>query len=325
MSLRARIALILSATTIIFSIGSTAFAQSAGGGGSGLSITPTRYDLQVDPGKSSSLKIKLRNISGVDINAKAIVNDFESNGNSGEPRIITDTTKQSPQSLRNFLVGLSDVQLAKDQSKEIDLQVQVPQNAAPGAYYSIIRYAAVRQSDTNGNSRVSLTASVGVVVLLTVPGNITQQVKLLGINAYKQQSDANASSFFISQPRAIGINLQNLGNGFSTPFGRVGVKSMFGKEVYNYEVNSGDPRGVILPNSTRIFKDELKNVSLPGRYTVTANISYGSGGDVIVGTSHFWYMPVWTLIVIAVLLILIIAVSYVVYRKLRRSSKPSRR
>jgi len=319
MSLRGRLALLVGALLILFGIGSTAFAQTSSTGGSGLSISPTRFDLTIDKGQQSTIQLTLKNISGTDIVAKSAINDFESNGVSGEPRIITDPTKQSSASIRNFLVGVTDLPLAKDESKTITVQVSVPQNAAPGAYYGIIRYAAVRNGQTSGGSnQVSLTASVGAVVLVTVPGNITQQVKLVSIQAFKNITDNTSSSFFLSAPKAIGIELQNLGNGFSSPFGRVSIKDMFGKEVFNYELNSGDPRGVILPNSSRLFKDSVKGISMPGRYTITGNISYGSGGDILISTGTFWYLPVWLIVVLVILLVVLIGLGYVLYRRLRR-------
>jgi hypothetical protein len=90
---------------------------------------------------------------------------------------------------------------------------------------------------------------------------------------------------------------------------------MSDKQVYNYELNNATPRGNILPKSSRTFTDELKNISKPGRYTITASISHGTGGEVIVQKVSFWYVPVWLLVIIAVLLVSIIGGIYIVYRK----------
>jgi hypothetical protein len=170
---------------------------------------------------------------------------------------------------------------------------------------------------------VSLTASVGVVVLLTVPGTIQQQLQALSVRAYPSTTSRDSSSFFIKAPGAVGISLKNLGNGFATPFGTVNVTNMFGKQVYSYQLNNGEPRGVILPNSTRVFKDSIKGIKMPGRYTVTSNTSYGSGGEIVISTGTFWYIPVWLIVALVVLLAIIIAAVYVLYRRL--SHRPSLR
>lgn len=331
MSRRGRLTLFVTTMLLFFGISAPALAQqnttTGNGTGSGLSISPTRYDLQVSPGKNDVVKVTLRNISGTDIVAKAIVNDFEADGQTGEPRIITNKNKQIAQTIRTFLTNVSDIPLKKDESKSFDVNVKVPENAAPGAYYGIIRYEAVPQSQAeaanNGTINVSLTASVGVVVLLTVPGNIQQQLQVLSVEAFSSTQAKNSSAFFIKKPGAIGITLKNLGNGFATPFGTVNTTNMLGKQVSSYQLNNGDPRGVVLPNSTRTFKESIKGIQLPGRYTVTANVSYGSGGEVIISKANFWYVPVWLIVLLVALMAIIIAAVYVLYRRL--AHRPSLR
>jgi hypothetical protein len=330
MSLRGRLALLITTVVTLFGMSMPVMAQQdqTQKRGSGLSISPTRYDLQVAPGKTDVVKITLRNISGTDIVAKAVVNDFESDGETGEPRILTDKTKQIPQTIRNFLVDVGDVPLKKDENKTFDVNVKVPDNAAPGAYYGVIRYEAVPQTSngaTDGSVNVSLTASVGVVVLLTVPGTIQQQLQTLSVRAFPSTTSRNSSSFFIKTPGAVGITLKNLGNGFATPFGTVNVTNMFGKQVYSYQLNTGEPRGVILPNSTRVFKDNIKGIKMPGRYTITANTSYGNGGEIVIAKGTFWYVPVWLIVLLVVLLSVIVAAAYVLYRRLSRRPSLRRR
>lgn len=333
MSRRGRLILFVTTLMLFFGITAPTFAQqnkTAGNGtGSGLSISPTRYDLQVSPGKTDVVKVTLRNISGTDIVARAIINDFEADGQTGEPRIITDKNKQIAQTVRNFLLNVDDIPLKKDESKTFDITVKVPDNAAPGAYYGIIRYEAVPQSQAdaanNGTINVSLTASVGVVVLLTVPGNIQQQVQALSVQAFPSTTSKNSSAFFLKAPGAAGVTLKNLGNGFATPFGTVNVTNMLGKQVYSYQLNNGDPRGVILPNSTRLFKESIKGVKLPGRYTIIANVSYGSGGEIIITKGSFWYLPIWLVVLLVALLAIIVAAVYVLYRRLSRRPSLRRR
>lgn len=322
-----RLSVLVSGLIILFGLVTPVAAQQGpNNGGSGLSISPTRYDLQVDPGKSSEIKIDIKNISGADIEAKVAINDFTSDGQTGQPRIITNPKQVIPQSIRNFLDAVGDVPLKKDETKNITIKLQVPQNTPPGAYYGIIRYSAVRQgADQNQGNNVSLTASVGVVVLLTVPGTIKQQVQVLNVAAFNDTLANNSSSFYLKPPKAAGVTINNLGNGFADPFGNVVVSDMFGKQVYSYQLNGTTPRSVVLPGSTRNFKDSVQNIKKPGRYTLTANVSYGNGGEIIVVKSAFWYLPVWIIFILVVLLAALIALCYVLYRRLSRRQTKSRR
>ena len=79
----------------------------------------------------------------------------------------------------------------------------------------------------------------------------------------------------------------------------------FGKKVHSYEVNNSDPRGIVLPNSSRTFVDGLENIKKPGKYTAIVGVAYGNGAEVITYKSSFWYVPLWCLVVLAVLLIAI--------------------
>lgn len=290
------------------------FAQETGIG-SGLSISPTRTDLIVEEGTSADLNISVKNVTGGKIVAKAYINDFEPDGVSGEPRLITDSSVKSAYSIKDFIIGLDDVPLETDESKEVVMQINIPQGASPGAYYGVIRYQAVpvEQVDSQGDGgQVALTASVGTIVLVEVPGNIKQQIEIKNLSAY---IDDKKGSFFTKKPNKAGIEIANLGNGFARPFGEITLKDMSGNEVYSYEMNNTNPRGVVLPDSTRLFTDPVENISKPGRYTIEANVSYGNGGEVYNVTSTFWYLPIWLLGLVGAVVLGLVFLSYRLYRK----------
>jgi len=323
-----RLAALLFVGVLSFGVVSTAIAQEKAPG-SGLRISPTRTELSLDRGKTAEIKISLKNVSGGDIVAKAAINDFEADGEQGEPKIIVDRPGQrSGTSIAPLLSGVKDVPLKKDESKEIKVGVAIPGNASSGAYYGVIRYLAVpaaAATNETESGKVSLTASVATLVLIEVPGNITQQIQLTNIFVY-QGDNEKSKSFFTSPPTRTGIRIKNTGNSFSKPFGRVIVTNSFtGKEVYSYEMNNTTPRNNVLPNTARVFTDDIKNVNKPGRYTITAGISHGSGGEVLTKKTSFWYVPLWMVIVLAVLLILIILGLFLLFRKIRGSRRNFRR
>lgn len=282
-------------------------------GSSGLNISPTRAELQVEPGSSDIIRISVQNLSGTDIDAKVTINDFESDGVTGEPKLLPDDKQDSPTSIRKFITNATDFPMKVDEKKNVELGVNIPAGTAPGAYYGVIRYTAVPTNQQNEEGNVALTASVGTLVLIEVPGDITEQIQ---INSMKVFQEDKSGTFFTTAPNKVAIEIKNNGNSFSKPFGRVSVSGGFGGgEVYSYELNNTDPKANILPNSTRIFKDAIYNVKKPGRYTVLANISYGRGGEVITQQVSFWYIPIWLLAVIAGVIVLLIAGGYIIYRK----------
>ena len=287
-------------------------AQESQKNGSGLSISPTRTELRIQPGESGDIEVSLRNVTRGEIIAKPFISDFESDDATGEPKLIADTKNRSSASIAAFVSGLQDVSLAAGENKTVKYKVSIPSNAAPGGYYGAGTYRAVPAEQAGLDSgQVALTANVASLVLVEVPGDITEQIQLTSMKVAKDQK---FSSFFVSKPNLAAITVKNNGNSFSKPFGTVSLTNMSGKEVYSYELNNATPRGNILPKTSRVFTDQVKNISKPGRYTLTANISHGSGGEVITKKVSFWYIPVWLLVVIGVLLVGIAAGAFFLYR-----------
>lgn len=283
-------------------------------GGNALQISPTRTEISANPGEQKPFTITLKNITQGELVAKAIVNDFASDNESGIPQIITDTTQRTPYSISSWVKGLSDVTLKAGETKEVKLNVDVPSNATPGAYFGAIRYAlSPKDAQASDEDRqVSLNASVAHIVFVEVPGNIVEQIK---VESLVMQNGDKKGGFFFNSPTKSNLKIKNLGNGFSRPFGQVSISRSLGGQVYSYEVNNKDPRGIILPNSSRTFTDDIKNIKVPGKYTATASVAYGSGGEVVNYKSSFWYVPVWLIILLVVLFVLVVALIVVVYRK----------
>lgn len=293
-------------------------AQDSQGSGSGLSISPTRTELRIEPGKTDKVEVSVRNVTRGAIVAKPFISDFESDDATGEPRLYASTEKRNSASIASFVSGLEDVSLAPGESKNLTYTISIPGNAAPGGYYGAVTYRAVPADQAGPESgEVALTANVASLVLIEVPGDITEQIQVTSVGVGKNAEGAQVKfgSFFTTKPDRSAITVKNNGNSFSKPFGTVSLTNMSGKQIHSYELNNATPRGNILPKTSRTFTDEIKNISKPGRYTITANISHGTGGEVITKKVSFWYVPVWLLVVIVVLLLGIIGGVYFLYRK----------
>lgn len=308
-------------------------AQSSQGG-SGLSISPTRTELSLEPGTADQVVVSLKNITSGAVVAKMFVNDFEPDNETGEPKLVVDPERKNAASISGFLSGLTDVTLQPGESRDVTVDVAIPQNAAPGGYYGALRFQAVPANDSgeaSTGSEVSLTANLLSLVLIEVPGDIRQKVEVSSVKAYL---DSKGGSFFTTKPNFSGVEIKNQGNSFVKPFGRVTIKNMRGKDIFSYELNNSDPRSNVLPESTRIFKDKLVNVekktvngqeiseesspiTIPGRYTITADVSYGNGGEVFTVKASFWYLPAWFLIVLLGVVVALGAGIFILYRKFK--------
>lgn len=210
--------------------------------------------------------------------------------------------------------------LGPREKKDIDVTISIPEDANAGGYYGAIRFEPQLTTDASGNN-VGLTASVGTIVLVRVPGNLTERLDLVQISAASKAQKDNkdeysAKSFFTSGDVAVLTRLKNNGDIHVKPFGKVLVKNMFGKTIHEFEFNSTDPRANILPDSTRKFGNDLPKMRWFGRYTVEANLAYSSGGgELITARASFWYIPTVALFAIIALVLAIVGLVYWFIRK----------
>lgn len=273
-------------------------AQSDEGAKSGLAVRPLRHELTLQAGSTGSVELSVENLSGVDVVAKAEINDFVSDNESGEPKIYVGGSKEITSSIKPFVPKINSVPLKKGERKDIMLEFDIPKNASPGGYYGLLRYTAYPdQGQREGQGVVSLNASVGTIILLEIPGKVKEKMEVESIKVLR---DKNVDNFFFAAPNKVAVSIKNDGNGFIRPFGPVEINDPFGKTVLKYDLNNLEPKGNVLPMSSRTFTDTLKGVKWPGRYTITASVAPNAGREVLLLKKSFWYMPWWFIAVLVV-------------------------
>ncbi len=208
----------------------------------------------------------------------------------------------------------------------IGITISVPTYAEAGGYYGAIRFVPIIPTEEGRN--VALTASIGTIVLVTVPGELRQQLDLVQFSAAQAKT---ARGFLVGGDVSVLTRLKNSGNIHVQPFGKVQVINMFGKTVHEYEFNQADTSGErssVLPDSIRKFVDDLpKEKKLLGRYTIKMNLTYtDGGGEIISANSTFWYFPTAVFYgLLLLLLAIVVAVNYLVYRFRKKRKTTHRR
>lgn len=265
---------------------------------SGLRISPTRAEVTVEQSQSASATFNIKNVTGGKITMKAKLNDFEPQ-DDGAPRPLREDETNAA-SLKKFIVMPEDIVLDADQAADVVIPIAVPAGQAPGAYYGVVLFQGVPLTDGNSPGQVSLTGSVGGIILVNVPGEIKESMQLVSVRAGRitpgENAEVRLSNVFAQPFDRIQIRVKNTGNSFLKPFGKITVTDWRGNDVYSYELNNTDPKANVLPASQRVFTNEIKGVKLPGRYTVAAGIAYGAGGDVLIQKITVWYLPIWTVV-----------------------------
>ena len=180
--------------------------------------------------------------------------------------------------------------------KTAKVTIVVPQSASPGGHYGVIRFSAV-PPEVEGDA-VSLSASIGTLVLLNVSGDVVKKASVEEL--YTAQNDEK-KNFFEKGPITLGLRIKNEGSVHIKPEGTLRVTDTFGRETAVLSVN--ELGGNILPDSIRKFEQQLDKSMLFGRYTVTADVQYDGGN--LTKSINFWVIPYKQVAIASGLLILL--------------------
>lgn len=319
----------LAAIALVATLSSQTYAQSASTSTSTttaattanvLKVSPLRSDISIAAGSSKTVQITVINPTSNAINVSPIENDFTSGDEAGTPAIILDANTFAPtHSLKRFMTKVPDVVVPAGGSKTISVLITVPRTAQAGGYFGAIRLAPT-DPDTGG--QVNLSANVASIILLTVPGALTEKLNLTNFEI--QQNGKSSSSVFRTPDNIEAyIRFENKGNVQTGPFGKISVKQG-SKVVYEADFNTKDPRDVILPDGARRWSVPLKSIGKFGHYTVSATLTYGQNNQTVQVTKSFWVIPMYIIIaaIAAVVIVIGIIVGVILYL---RSSRHARR
>lgn len=279
----------------------TATTDSTAGNGQALEISPPVLNLTADPGQTIKAQLSLRDITNNKLIVSNQIDDFVANGEDGTPKLLIDSTETSPYSIKSWISPLNQLTLSPKQIKTIPVTIKVPSDAAPGGYYGVIRFSgkAPELKDTG----VSLSASLGALIMLRVNGPVTEKMSLVEFGT--SQYGKNGTLFEFT-PITFFERIKNDGNIHEQPTGQIIITDMFGKTVAGVNINM--PPKNVLPASTRKFEQQLDKASLGtrmlfGKYTASLKVKYGASKNVLTKTITFWIIP-YKLIGAAVLIII---------------------
>ncbi len=270
---------------------SPSLAVQQQGTGQALEIAPPVLNISADPGETVKGRISLRDVASTKLVVTNEINDFIAEGEDGTPKILLDGDDgDSPYSLKQWIAPLPQFTLVPRQIVNLPITIRVPASAAPGGYYAVVRFTGTAPGiDGSG---VSLSASLGALVLLKVNGDVREG---MAIEEFKVTTLNNKANWlFESTPIRFVERLKNTGSIHLQPQGQITVKDMFGQKIAAVNVNLLDNN--VLPRSIRKFDQTLDKTvigdrMLFGYYTADLNLTYGSDDQTLTKTIGFWVIP----------------------------------
>lgn len=300
--------------------GSLASAQSTGAAGNGIRVSPVRTDITIDAGQTSTVTLTVQNITSGSAEYQAIINDFVAGNNEdGQPALILDANQYAPShSLKRYIAPIPNMTIDAGQSKQVKVTITIPKDAAAGGYYGAVRFTPVA-SEGKSNNNVTLSASVGSLILVKVPGDVKENVTLESFDVRTNLTEKGAGSavFFSNKGLYAVARFKNTGNVHEQPFGKVVLKR--GNTILQTtEINNTDPKGNVLPDSTRRFVVKLDKVGLWGKYTVDGNFGYGTNGQLLSGTTSFFVIPLGLILGVLALIAVVLLLIFVLPKAIKR-------
>ncbi len=264
-------------------------AQNAPEVGQALEIAPPVLNLRANPGEIIKAQISLRDVSTSKLLVKNEINDFVAAGEDGTPKILIEPGEESPYSIKSWISPLPQLTLKPKQIEQLTVTITVPQNAAPGGYYGVIRFTAEAPEITQ--TGVALSASLGALVLLRVNGEAKESI---AIEEFYAAAGGNRNWLFEGAPIQFFERIKNTGTVHQQPRGQIAITDMFGQKIANLNVNLENRN--VLPGSIRKFDQPLDstvigNKILFGRYTATLSMTYAPNQPAVETTISFWVIP----------------------------------
>lgn len=289
------------------------------GTGNSIKISPLRTELTLRPGESRTVSVYVENLESKPVDLRPIENDFiAGDDESGAPSIILDEDKYAPtHSLKRFMQPLGVFTVQPSERKEVKVVIAVPRDAASGGYFGALRFAPAKVTNSE---IVNVSASAASLIILTVPGSVTESMRLTKFDV--MQAGKVVSRLSKNEGIEILLRLENKGNVQLAPYGNLSVHTGNNTEpLFTTNINADKPADLVLPDSARKFTipvDSLKNF---GKHTFKLVLSYGTNNETLEVERVLWIIPTTYIVggvigvTLLILLIVIIVLGLKAYKK----------
>ena len=269
----------------------------------GLTVQPIKMSYTLTPGQTVTDSINLTN-AGEDAVVFPKVEDFipiagSSNINfldrSGGATSVLDWVSIKEPAQFDFKKG---------EAKVVEFTITVPKNAEPGGHFGVVFFKAVDK--TAAAQSLKIGTQVGVLVLVTIPGNHLQKGKIIGFKT---------PSFIQHGPVDFTTTFENTGTVHFEPKGTVIIKNMFGRVVGSVPVQGQ----IVLPTGQRDIVSIWPANLLFGPYTATISLYDGEGTLMTADAVRFFALPVWYIVIFLGIFVLLYAVILFLKKKVNFS------
>lgn len=264
--------------------------------------------LTAKPGETVQENIKVKNNSDSPVRITSQAVDFILD-EDGETPIPVDEATSSRWSLASWITVAPNSQvLAPNQTAQLSLVIEVPEDALPGGHYAMVLHqptgVSADETATAGaqlDSATGVNQRVGTLVYFTVAGPINEEAYI-----------RNFQMPFFSEfgPVPFSFTVENRSDIHIQPKLKMEIRNIFGKTVDSFGIESKN----IFPLTERSFEGQWDHIWGFGPYKATVAMNFGAQGKVAMASTTFWLLPVKLILAVVIVILTLIAVGVSVRR-----------
>ena len=253
----------------------------------GLLISPPRYTMDVDAGKSVRQTITVANYTPQPLDITLSIDEFKVANLSYEYQIKSTSNAW-------IYIEQTEIHLEPNQTRNLIITANPPATSPPGGNYYLIVASA-----TTKNGALTNTIQVAAPIYITVNGELDKSSKLEETHSIDRVVFGDSIPFQ--------IDVSNTGNVHY----QIDVKGRIDMAIAADTTVS--TQHILLPDTTRRLNSSIPSPTFPGLYKVVYGYSSESSGDILL-SARVLYIPPWSIAI----LILLVWVSFVIIRKRRQ-------
>jgi len=258
----------------------------------GLSLTPSLFQIAVQPGKSTTVTYRLQNTADPTTLTLRIL-PFTKKDDAGHIELQSKLVTPLTFSLESSETTLGQAFFFKSRNTiPIKLHIQVPENTPEGDYYYSLLAESEPPPPAEGSTQVRVKASVGSNILLSVTRSgkleIRGKIRSFSLSPHYTVNlfSKKVNIYDINDSVQSTLIVENSGKNLIRPSGEVNlIGSLGGRAKYDL------PAENVLANSTRKLPVSLRGFYI-GPYRLTTAVSFGEGAPVLFAQTSFIVVPI---------------------------------
>lgn len=198
-----------------------------------LSISPLKFEFNIDASTSKKEKIKVTNTWDTPITLYSSKEDFISWDDNWTPKFVKPEDQTNPEFALSNWIKIEDgnVTLAPKESKEVYFTVKVPTWAEPGWHYAAVFFSPW----TPSWAQVAVVQRLWVLVLVNVPWEVKVEWNLKSFKIWKidESKKLNESTSFEKLPITFQTVFENVWNVHLKPIWKITLTDENGEVLKN--------------------------------------------------------------------------------------------